>query len=174
MSLSLKTERLVLRAPRLEDADAYAEGIGDLEVARYLTPVRHPYSRQMAREWLAGAPQNTPERNFFIIELEGSGLVGCVSLLSELGYWIARPHWGKGLATEAAACLISWHFAETATSQMPSSAQVDNAASLAVQAKLGFVEHNRSFRFSQARQHNIEHIETRLTRSAFIERGWMQ
>ncbi|GLQ54320.1 GNAT family N-acetyltransferase [Devosia nitrariae] len=174
MTLSLKTKRLVLRAPRLEDTDAIAEGVGDYEVARFLTAVPHPYSRKMARDWLAGAPQNTPERNCFIIELEGSGLVGCISLLSELGYWIARPHWGKGLVTEAAARLISWHFTETQTEEMHSSAHVDNVASLAVQKKLGFVEHGRSYRFSQACQHNIEHVETRLTRSAFIERGWMQ
>lgn len=174
MTISLETERLILRAPRLEDADAYAEGIGDYEVARFLTPVPHPYSRKMAREWLAEAPQNTPERNLFIIELKESGLIGCVSLLSKLGYWIARPHWGKGLMTEAAARLISWHFAETPAREMHSGAHADNAASLAVQKKLGFVEQSRSYCFSQARQHNVEHVETLLTRSAFIERGWMQ
>jgi RimJ/RimL family protein N-acetyltransferase len=56
----------------------------------------------------------------------------------ELGYWIARPHWGKGFATEAGRALI-----EIARSlklpRLEGSHFVDNPASGRVLEKLGFV-----------------------------------
>jgi len=166
MSAILETARLILRAPRLSDASAYAVGVGDYEVVRFLTSVPHPYTTEMARAWLAKAPKNTPERNLFTIECDGE-VIGSISLINELGFWLARPHWGKGYMTEAARRLIAWHFAETTASQVRSSAHHDNSASLRVQMKLGFAEIGRAPRFSQALQRNIEHVETRLTRAAF-------
>lgn len=167
----LRTRRLILREPTLDDAPCYALGVGEYEVARFLTPVPWPYTLAMAVDWLRQARPSTPERSMLIIELPGKGLIGCVSLLDELGYWIARPHWNRGYITEAATALLDWHFADTDAEVVASSAHHDNAASLAVQRKLGFNPIAREMRFSQTLQHNVEHVLTILSRKDWTARG---
>lgn len=167
----LRTRRLLLREARLDDAPSYALGVGEYEVARFLTPLPWPYTLAMAIDWLRQARPSTPERSMFVIELPGRGLIGCVSLLGELGYWIARPHWNRGYATEAATALLDWHFAGTDAQFVPCSAHHDNAASLAVQKKLGFAPVGHEMRFSQALQHNVAHILTRLSRADWSARA---
>ena len=160
----IRTERLILREPTLDDAPCYALGVGEYEVARFLTPVPYPYSLAMAVDWLRQAGPATPERSVLIVELPGKGVIGCVSLLSELGFWIARPHWNRGYVTEAATALLDWHFAGCDRELVLASAHHDNVASLAVQKKLGFVPTRREMRFSQTRQHNVEHVISALSR----------
>ena len=167
----IQTERLVLREPTLDDAPAYAAGVGDYAVARYLTPVPHPYTLAMATDWLSQSRRATPERFMLIIQLPGVGLIGCISLLDELGFWIAKPHWNHGYVTEAAEALLAWHFAQSSADHVSSSAQHNNPASLAVQAKLGFVPMGRRMGFSQAQQHNVEHVCSQLTREAWQARS---
>ena len=164
---TIETPRLLLRAPVGDDAQRYADGIGDYAVARFLTPVPHPYTVAMAADWLAKAEPPIPGRALFIIDLPGAGLIGCVTMLGELGFWLARPYWGNGYMTEAASALLAWHFSGTSNDSVLSAAHFDNPASLAVQAKLGFVETGRKMAFAQARQQDIEHITTMLTRSSF-------
>ena len=168
--IPIRTERLILREASLEDAPCYALGVGEYEVARFLTPVPYPYSLAMAVDWLRQAPPATPERSMLIVELPGKGVIGCVSLISELGFWIARPHWNRGYVTEAATALLDWHFAGTDRDIVVSSAHHDNVASLAVQAKLGFVTTGREMRFSQTLQHNVEHVVTSLSRQDWRKR----
>ncbi|HUP68030.1 MAG TPA: GNAT family N-acetyltransferase, partial [Sphingomicrobium sp.] len=55
----------------------------------------------------------------------------------EMGYWIARDHWGRGLATEACTALID--IARTlGLTSVEGSHFVDNPASARVLEKLGF------------------------------------
>lgn len=163
----LHTDRLILRAPTLADAPRYALGISEFAVARWLTPVPWPYTLSMAQDFLRHAPPPAPEKAFFIVEHKQKGLIGCVTLIEELGFWIARPHWHRGYGTEAATALIDWHFGETGSTLIRSSAHHNNIASLRLKAKLGFVKTGKTMRFSQALQHNVEHVATELTRAAW-------
>ena len=163
----IATERLILREPSLADAPCYALGVGEYDVARFLTPVPYPYTLGMAIDWLRRTEPATPERSTLIIELPGKGLIGCVSLISELGFWIARPHWNRGYGTEAARALLDWHCAGTDAQAVTSSAHHNNAASLSVQKKLGFVPTGTEPRFSQTLQRDVDHVVTQLTRQAW-------
>ena len=124
----------------------------------------------MAQDWLRQAPPPTPEKSLFIIDLPNRGLIGCISLIDELGYWIARPHWGRGYVTEAATALLDWHFANSSSRAVASSAHHDNAASLQVLRKLGFEATGRQKRFSQPLQHNVDHIVSTLSRQTWLAR----
>ncbi|MCW5720817.1 MAG: GNAT family N-acetyltransferase [Devosia sp.] len=161
----LVTDRLLLRAPRADDAPCYALGVGEYAVARWLTPLPWPYTLTMAADWLRQAPPPAPGKALFIVDHPQKGLIGGVSLLGELGFWIARPHWGRGYGLEAARAVIDWHFAQSEDDAILSSAHHDNHASLQLKARLGFRPVGREFRFSQALQHNVEHIVTRLDRT---------
>ena len=166
----VRTKRLILREPTLDDAPCYALGVGEYDVAKFLTPVPYPYTLSMAIDWLRQARPATPEQSMLVIELPGKGVIGCVSLLNELGFWIARPHWNRGYVTEAATALLDWHFAGCGKDLVLASAHHDNIASLAVQKKLCFVPSGREMRFSQTLQHNVEHVVTTLSRQDWLSR----
>jgi RimJ/RimL family protein N-acetyltransferase len=166
----LLTSRLILRPARPEDAPCYALAMGEFAVARWLTPMPWPFTLAMATDWLRQAPEPGPEKALFIIELPGKGLIGCMANNGELGFWIARPHWGRGYAREAVTAFLDWHFAHSGNDAIKSSAQGDNAASLGLKSRLGFQETGRERRYSQALQYNVEHVLTRLTRADWLGR----
>lgn len=165
----LQTSRLVLRQARPDDAPCFALGVSDFAVARWLTPLPFPFTLAMASDFLRAAPSQNADRALFVLDLPGRGLIGSVVLGPELGFWVARSHWGKGYCTEAASAVIDWHFARS-DADLTSSAQHDNRASLKLKARLGFVETGRDIRFSQALQHNVSHVLTRLTRDSWVGR----
>ena len=172
MSPVIETSRLILRQPAAEDVASIVAGVGSYSVAHYLTVVPHPYDAAMATDWLATLPATpTPGNVAFAIELPGKGMIGCVTLIDKLGYWIAQPFWGQGFVTEAAAALLHWHFAGVGDRTVRSGAHRDNRASLAVQKKLGFSETSREMQFVVSQQREIEHIWTHLTYAAFKASG---
>jgi len=68
----------------------------------------HPYNKQHARDFIRTTRQRTPETLFAIaVEGEAVGGVGFVlhpdveRVSAEIGYWLAEPFWGRGIATEA-------------------------------------------------------------------------
>ncbi|ODT75648.1 MAG: hypothetical protein ABS76_33495 [Pelagibacterium sp. SCN 64-44] len=170
----LRTARLVLRPARPEDAPCYALGVSEFAVARWLTHLPWPYTLTMASDWLRQAPAPGAGQALYIVELPGRGLIGCVSLAGELGFWIARPQWRKGYGLEAISAVLDRHFAVSGDQAVIACAHHDNTASLRLQARLGFVEQRREMRFSQALQHNIEHVVTRLTRADWRRDGTRQ
>jgi RimJ/RimL family protein N-acetyltransferase len=139
-----RTPRLLLRPGFPEDAPALAAAIADEAIARNLANVPWPYSMRDAEAFLA-SPRDPVLPSLLIFE-RGSGapqLVGACGLgrrpsgSVEMGYWIARPFWGRGYATEACAALIN--IARTiGLSSLEGSHFLDNPASARVLEKLGF------------------------------------
>lgn len=165
---TLRTERLTLRPPVIADAPAIAAGLSDFEVVRYLTPIPFPYGEADAVRWLQDLQASGSKRPVFAVEHPEAGVIGAISLVDELGYWLAKAFWGRGYATEGARAVLAWHFDDPAAGEVASSAHYDNARSLAVLRRLGFVPVGSSMRFVRSQQRDIEHIEMRLTREAFL------
>lgn len=169
----LKTERLVLRGFEPTDAERLARLIGEFEVAGNLARVPYPYAVSDAKEWLASLPATPqPHRTTFAIDLGSDGLIGAVGFHeahkgTALGYWLGRAWWGNGYAGEAAFAALQWYFDSTTEASVQSGAFHFNAASLAIQRKLGFVVTGRSMSHNRARNEEVEHIDTLLTREAF-------
>ena len=69
---------------------------------------------------------------------------------AEIGWWLARRHWGRGLATEAARCALRDAFERVGLERLISVAMVGNAASLRVMEKLG-LRRQREFESEGAR-----------------------
>jgi RimJ/RimL family protein N-acetyltransferase len=139
-----RTQRLLLRPGFPEDAPALAMAIADQSIVRNLAVVPWPYSLRDAEAYLA-SPRDPVLPSLLIFErtdgapqLVGScGLGRRASGAVELGYWIARPFWGRGIATEACAGVIE--IARTlGLAQLEASHFVDNPASGRVLEKIGF------------------------------------
>jgi RimJ/RimL family protein N-acetyltransferase len=142
-TVRLDTARLHLRQPVEQDADAIISIAGDWEVARRLARVPHPYTDADARFFLNHVVPNEP--TWAILWRETSRLIGVISLApapdgqsAELGYYIARGHWGRGVATEAALAVAKVGFESFGYFKLTSGFHADNPASGRVLAKLGF------------------------------------
>lgn len=139
-----RTNRLLLRPGFPEDAEALAMAIADHGILRNLATAPSPYTLRDAQAFLA-QPRDPVLPSFVITERTAAAprLVGACGLgrrasgAVELGYWIARGHWGRGIATEACDALID--IARTlGLRSLEGSCFIDNAASARVLEKLGF------------------------------------
>ena len=159
----IRSERLFLRPGWSEDWEELLERINDEAVIRNLAQLPWPYTAEAAREF-AGLAQDRRHPHFLVTlpGATGARLVGCVGLAPardpgadgqptvELGYWIARPFWGRGFATEAARAALS--IARTLGHRQVGAGQfIDNPASARVLHKLGFRPTVRSERYCLAR-----------------------
>ncbi len=149
MTIFIKTPRLGLRRPRMDDLDRIVALLNDIQIARNLAVAPHPYRAEHALQWLPSKCEKTPPDNVsLVIEKEEHGVIGTVGLHpeddgAEIGYWIGRPHWGQGLMTEAVSAFLSWLFGKTDIRHVISAYFSDNPASWRVQEKLGFTRSGR-------------------------------
>ncbi len=138
------TRRLLLRPAWPEDAEAIFAGIGEKAVVCNLARAPWPYTLESAREFLSRAHVDALPR--FLVTMptaRGPDIVGMVGLHRrddeiELGYWIARRCWGRGIASEAVGGLIAVARA-LGLSLLTAGHFRDNPASGRVLAKNGFI-----------------------------------
>ena len=145
-----RTERLLLRPSWAEDAPALAKAIADEAIVRNLATAPWPYDLGEAIAFI-DAPKDPVLPTFLLFkrttgapELVGaSGFARKPSGAVEIGYWIARAHWGHGFATEAGRQLVE--IARTiGIDQLEAAHFVDNPASGRVLEKLGFTSTGRT------------------------------
>jgi ribosomal-protein-alanine N-acetyltransferase len=157
----LATKRLVLRELRIADAAAVAAGAGDQRVAQYLIQVPSPYPIALARRWVIHRIEwwELGRGVTLAVTLPGDPdmLLGTVSLRryirdrrAELGYWLARPAWGHGFATEAAQAVVDFGFRELGLARVYAQVLAGNSASLRVLDKLGMMNEGKK------RQHVVK------------------
>jgi RimJ/RimL family protein N-acetyltransferase len=139
----LETERLVLRAPRLDDAAILATLADDRRIAANTLRIPHPYSLADAQAFITNANASQHETAFLITTQNGTIIGACgIAMLDgktpELGYWLGVAFWGKGYATEAARAVIDHAFGDLGHGALLAGARVSNPASRRVLQKCGF------------------------------------
>jgi RimJ/RimL family protein N-acetyltransferase len=140
----LETERLVLRAPRSEDAKALTTLANDRRIAENTLRLPHPYALADAHGFIAFASGAADEAVFLITARSSGAILGCCGVAGldgeapEIGYWLGVAHWGKGHATEAARALIDHAFGDLGCEVLAGGARVSNPASRRVLEKCGF------------------------------------
>lgn len=139
----IRSERLFLRPGWPEDWQDLFALIQDEAIVRNLANAPWPYRPEHAREF-AARRQEIGLPHFFVTlpGAHGARLIGCAGLGRdsgevELGYWIARDHWGRGYATEAVRAVLSVARA-LGHRRIVASHFVDNPASGRVLQKAGF------------------------------------
>ena len=144
--------------------------LSDYDVARMTARVPHPYNEGDAEDFVAaGAP------NRFVIERKRDGLfLGMAGLHvdedCEFGYWLGKPFWGQGYATEAAARLAEYGFAALGLDSLHAGWFYDNPASGHVLAKLGARHNGSQMRECRARGMQILCHDMLLTRADFLRK----
>ena len=110
----IRSERLFLRPAWAEDWADVLAAISDEAVLRNLARAPWPYRAEDA-QWFVNRPQDLRCPDFLVTlpGMDGAHVIGCAGMVSgedgtaEIGYWIARSHWGRGFATEAARAVLT-------------------------------------------------------------------
>lgn len=141
--VELKTQRLLLRPFQFDDVDDVLSYASDPQVARYV-PLPQPYTHDDAVEFIARqvlADWSTSPSFAIVFEHRVVGGIGLriqeSHEIAELGYALAKPHWGQGLMPEAAHAVIALGFERYALHKVYSFADTRNRRSWRVMEKLG-------------------------------------
>lgn len=147
-TLRLQGDGFVLRRWLRRDLDALVWHANDEMVSRYLTDrFPHPYTRQDGEAFLSGQVLNL-DGPLFAIEVDGlpRGNIGGHrgngprAHAASIGYWLARPFWGKGLMTRVVGLYVPWLIAEYGVRRVSAQVLPENPGSVRVLEKNGFVE----------------------------------
>jgi RimJ/RimL family protein N-acetyltransferase len=139
----LKTKRLMLRAPRLEDAETIAALANDRWIAENTARIPYPYRPSDAEQFVSSANQALGEPTWLIV-LKDARVIGACDLTyrgeaaPELGYWLGLGYWGHGYAAEAARAVIDYAFTDLGHESLGAGTRITNPASRRVLEQCGF------------------------------------
>jgi RimJ/RimL family protein N-acetyltransferase len=155
---TIETARLRLRPAIMDDAPViFATWAQDPEVCRYVTWPPHRSvddTRDFLRRCVEGWEKNGPF-TWGIALRENGCLVGTIELRPqghrvELGYVLARAHWGLGFMSEAVRALVEWALDQPDVHRVWAVCDVDNVASARVLEKSGMAREGKLRRWSTA------------------------
>jgi RimJ/RimL family protein N-acetyltransferase len=140
----LETKRLRLRPLRVEDAEALHPTLADAGLMTWWSSAPHS-SVEETRAYFAARIDRDPTWRCWAVTLaDDDRAIGWVAAgekrqggVTEIGYLLAREHWGKGIAREAVSAVIDRLFAE-GQRRVFADTDPDNAPSLALLERLGF------------------------------------
>jgi RimJ/RimL family protein N-acetyltransferase len=184
VDVKIETSRLTLRPWGEEDIEQLTLGLNDLELAKWLAFVPHPYSTSDAKNWIKRCQEISnagirPMAYEFAVELRAERrVIGGVSLnkidwkagTGGGGIWIANQYQGRGYGREAFAAKIRFAFRELGLTKLVNGYFDGNENSWAMQRKLGYrrVAEVTNRCMADGRQ-TIEHVTT-LLRSDWEDR----
>ena len=135
------------------DAPDVQRLVGERDVAVNTLTFDHPYEDGMAERWI-GSLQTEHEEgkivNFAIVLRADDSLIGAIGLLinhshlhAEIGYWIGKPFWNHGYATEAARTVLEFGFNTLGLHRIFAGHYARNPASGQVLLKIGMTHEGR-------------------------------
>jgi RimJ/RimL family protein N-acetyltransferase len=143
----IKTKHFTLRPFGNKDAPSIVAQINDRTIARNLLSVPFPYRMTDAQEWLRkvrnAARRKKPTSVNFAIEIGGQavGGIGIFKITghkAEIGYWLGRKYWGKGIITRAIREIVKFGFGKLGLRRIYAHVFTFNRASMRVLEKAGF------------------------------------
>jgi len=141
----IETPRLTLRPPVMADAEAIFTGYAqDAEVTKYMIWRPHmdiEETRDFIRRCVLGWEENSAYP-WIITRKEDGRLIGMIEsrikvYSMDIGYVLARAHWGQGYTLEAARPIVNWGLEQGGIFRVWALCDIDNLASARVMEKIG-------------------------------------
>lgn len=149
MSITV-TPEIHLSAIQREDRDDIVAHLQDHEVSRYTLLIPYPYTMEHADTWLAHVANDVIDHGretIWAIREKSGRMIGAVELstgspgkthCAEVGYWLAKPFWGRGIMTAVVKSVVDRGFHEFGVLRVIAPIFTINAASGRVLEKAGF------------------------------------
>ncbi|HLC60000.1 MAG TPA: GNAT family protein [Candidatus Nanoarchaeia archaeon] len=140
----IKTRKFTLRPYKKGDEKSLTENINDWNVVRYTCSIAYPYSHKIARVWIEKnlrlfKTKNKKEINFAIDVggevIGGIGFKNMDCVKAEIGYWLGKKHWGKGIMTEAVMLMTDFGLKKLKFRRIYANVMIPNKASIKVLEK---------------------------------------
>ena len=179
--MSIETERLLLRPLVLSDCPAIRRLAGDRDVAATTRDIEHPYEDGMAESWV-----ETSQRQYLAGELvhfaitlaQDETFLGAITLhldqgekQAELSYWVGKPFWNLGYATEAVRAVLRHGLVAMGLDRVYAAHFTRNPASGRVMQKAGMF-HEGFLKGHTKKWGKLEDLELYgMTREQFEEGG---
>ena len=145
--ITLETERLILRPPKMEDAWDMKTLLQERDISENIDAIPYPYPDEMAQKQLREAIQHIEDENgyYFMITLKSSGeLMGAVysyhrpvHLNTTLTYWLGKPYRGKKYISEAVLRVMKYGFEEDKFHRIWAMVHADNEPASQILKKVG-------------------------------------
>jgi [ribosomal protein S5]-alanine N-acetyltransferase len=146
-AMELKLQSCIIRPWAEQDAAAIQRYANNRKIWMNLRDMfPHPYTLENAHAFLGFVLKEDPKTTFAIAS--ESEAIGCIALrlgndvhrkTAELGYWLAEPFWGRGIMSEGVTEFTSWAFKAFDLQRIFAEPFENNAASIRVLEKAGFV-----------------------------------
>jgi RimJ/RimL family protein N-acetyltransferase len=145
-------EQIHLSEFQPSDQAACVQHLKEKEIYDRTLRIPYPYTDADFQEWMGIVEKTTQQQGQAVswaIRNEGGALIGGCgfdgfqvgkSHRAELGYWLAKPYWGRGIMTAVVHRLCQFAFAEFALVKITAHVFACNAASARVLDKCGFVQ----------------------------------
>ncbi|MBW2976706.1 GNAT family N-acetyltransferase [Candidatus Woesearchaeota archaeon] len=118
MGKTIKSKNFILRPYKKGDEYSLIKNINDKDVSKYTHRIPYPYKLKDAKQWIARCKNLAKKKNKteinFAIDIEG--VIGGISLMgiqphkAEIGCWLGKKYWRKGIATEAVEIITHFGF----------------------------------------------------------------
>ena len=144
--VTIKTKGILLRPFRKSDLESIVKHINDKTIAARTNAIPYPYTMKHAERWYRMIRNRARRKGSltkeFAIEIDGEA-VGCVAIYpkghrAEIGYWLGRAYWGKGIMTEVVKTITKYGFNELGLRRMHASTFRNSKASMRVLEKAGY------------------------------------
>lgn len=142
----LRTARLLLRTPVIDDADAIlSEYAADPEVTRYLTWAPHKESETVAEflKELIERRRSGQEFSWLLMLQDECRVMGMISARVQahsvdIGYVLGRKHWNRGFMAEAISVVSEWWLSQPGIFRISAVCDTENVGSARALEKAGF------------------------------------
>jgi RimJ/RimL family protein N-acetyltransferase len=147
----LELKQAIIRDYRNEDIASIAHNANCREIwINMRDSFPHPYSENDAQEWIDLISSTNPCTNF-TLEVDGLAVGGIGLKLqddihrrsAEIGYWLGKDYWGRGIATEALKSLTEYSFSNYDLCRLYALVFSWNPGSAKVLEKAGYVLEGR-------------------------------
>lgn len=147
MSYIIKSKRFILRPYRRGDEKSLQKNINDKDIYMYTLRIPYPYTIKDAKNWIGrciklSKNKNRTTENFAIIindeVVGGIGLDNIDNYKAEIGYWLARKLWNRGVITEVIKIMTNFGFRKLKLKRIYAHVVSKNKSSIRVLEKNGY------------------------------------
>ena len=147
MEKIIKSKNFILRPYKKEDEKSLIKNINDKDIYKNTLKIPYPYKPKHAKQWIAHCKNLAKKKRktevVFAIDINSS-VIGNTSLMNidnhkaEIGYWLGKKYWGRGIATEVVRLITIFGFNKLKLKRIYALVFVKNKASARVLEKNGY------------------------------------